>query len=241
MVQLAVGANRSVQFVQKPTQAQRPHVHDVASWLKPFTVYTRVIVAAAPDRANDLLAYQATILDANNSYHVDAWLSYDRRFRRAIASQPLSYDWAIIDSNLWQSSFTSRGRPPCSRCSLVHPVAQARCPFRPEPPSDGAGSGGPLQSSAPAHLGKPICRNFNRDQCNNSVRRNYWSVGDTHFHKHLRFTCWESMRVLESHPEHFFSFFFQLQYSCIFHCKAVLDCCVRCSNEVDIQSLRQST
>ena len=34
----------------------------------------------------------------------------------------------------------------------------------------------------------------------------------------------------------FFSSFFQLQYSCIFHWKAVLDCCVRCSNEVDIQS-----
>ena len=99
VVQLAVGANRSVQLVQKPTQAQRRHVHDVASWLEAFTVYTRVIVAAAPDRANDLLAYQATILDANNSYHVDAWLSSDRRFRRAIASQPLSYDWAIIDSN----------------------------------------------------------------------------------------------------------------------------------------------
>ena len=168
VVQLAVGANRSVQLVQKPTQAQRRHVHDVASWLEAFTVYTRVIVAAAPDRANDLLAYQATILDANNSYQVDAWLSYDRRFRRAIASQPLSYDWAIIDSNLWQSSFTSRGRPPCSRCSLVHPVAQARCPFRPGPPSVGAGSGGPPQSSAPTHLGKPICRNFNKDQCNNS-------------------------------------------------------------------------
>ena len=39
----------------------------------------------------------------------------------------------------------------------------------------------------------------------------------------------------------FFSSFFQLQYSCIFHCKAVLDCCVRCSNEVDIQSWRQRT
>ena len=82
VVQLAVGANRSVQLVQKPTQAQRRHVHDVASWLEVFTVYTRVIVAAAPDSANDLLAYQATILDANNLYHVDAWLSYDRRFQR---------------------------------------------------------------------------------------------------------------------------------------------------------------
>ena len=40
------------------------------------------------------------------------------------------------------------------------------------------------------------------------VRRNYWSVGDTHFHKNLRFTCWENMRVLESHPEHVFFFFF---------------------------------
>ena len=34
VVQLAVGANRSVQLVQKPTQAQRRHVHDVASWLE---------------------------------------------------------------------------------------------------------------------------------------------------------------------------------------------------------------
>ena len=41
------------------------------------------------------------------------------------------------------------------------------------------------------------------------------------FHKNLSFTYWESMRVLESHPEHVFSSFFQLQYSCIFHCKAV--------------------
>ena len=168
VVQLAVGANLSVQLVQKPTQAQRRHVHDVASWLEAFTVCTRVIVAAAPGRANNLLTYQATILDAKNSYHVDARLSYDRRFRRAIASQPLSYDWAIIDSNLWQSSFTSRGRPPCSRCSLVHPVDQVRRPFRPGPPSAGAGSGGPPPSSAPTHLGKHICRNFNRDQCNNS-------------------------------------------------------------------------
>ena len=28
------------------------------------------------------------------------------------------------------------------------------------------------------------------------------------FHKNLRFTCWESMRVLESHPEHVFFFLF---------------------------------
>ena len=35
------------------------------------------------------------------------------------------------------------------------------------------------------------------------------------FHKKLRFTCTESMRVLESHLEHAFFFFFQLQYSCI--------------------------
>ena len=28
------------------------------------------------------------------------------------------------------------------------------------------------------------------------------------FHKNLRFTCWESMRVLESHPEQVFFFFF---------------------------------
>ena len=36
------------------------------------------------------------------------------------------------------------------------------------------------------------------------------------FHKNLRFTCWESMRVLESHPEHVFFFFFFSSSTAVF-------------------------
>ena len=46
------------------------------------------------------------------------------------------------------------------------------------------------------------------------------------------------MRVLESHPQHVFFFFFSAPVCCIFHCKAVLDCCVHCSNEMDIHEGR---
>ena len=61
------------------------------------------------------------------------------------------------------------------------------------------------------------------------VTRNYASMNDIHR------TCRESIRVRESHPGDVF--FFSFFSSSI----AVLDCCVRCSNKVDIQSKRQKT
>ena len=39
------------------------------------------------------------------------------------------------------------------------------------------------------------------------------------FHTNLRFTCWESMRVLKSHPEHVFSFFFSAPIAVFFIAK----------------------
>ena len=105
---LSVGAGRSVSIRPRSASSQptRRRVHDMASWLEAFTLYSRVLVDASPDRAGQLLAYQARILEANNNYYTDAWLAYDLRFRQALAAQPHEHSWTTIDVNLCQVCLT---------------------------------------------------------------------------------------------------------------------------------------
>ena len=170
IMQLDVGAGRTVQLVSKPLnrpQSTKRHIHDISTWLEAFTTYARVIVDSAPEKAVELLAYQATIIDANCHYHSDAWLTYDRKFRLALATMPHLYSWQRIDTNLWQSCLTSRGRPPCTRCSIVHPVGPVQCPFRGGLPATTANSGSQF-SIQPRFNGRIICRNYNNGLCSNT-------------------------------------------------------------------------
>ena len=120
--ELSVGARRSVSIRPRSTSSQptRHREHDMASWLEAFILYPSVLMDASPDRAGQLLAYQARILEANNNYDTDAWLAYDLRFRHALATQPHQHSWTTIDVNLWQACSTSRGREACIRCHIVH-------------------------------------------------------------------------------------------------------------------------
>ena len=161
--ELSVGARRSVSIRPRSTSSQPAHhqEHDMASWLEAIILYPRVLVDASPDRAGQLLAYQARILEANNNYDTDAWLAYDLRFRHALAAQPHQYSWTTIDVNLWQACFTSRGREACIHCHIVHRFVTSQCPFC---------SGGPMVSSnaasfTPKSQGKQIRKNYNRARC----------------------------------------------------------------------------
>ena len=58
-------------------QVTRCRVLDMASLLETFTLYSRILMDALPNRAGKLLAYQARIFEANRNYHSDAWLAYD--------------------------------------------------------------------------------------------------------------------------------------------------------------------
>ena len=75
---LSMGAGRSVLIRPRSASGQvtRCRVLDMASWLETFTLYSRVLMDALPNRAGKLLAYQARILEANINYHSDAWLAY---------------------------------------------------------------------------------------------------------------------------------------------------------------------
>jgi len=68
---------------------QRPktkHISTILEWLQCFTAYSGVIVADQPERALDLLGYQAVIMDARMRYEGTGWLNYDRRFRQSAAA-----------------------------------------------------------------------------------------------------------------------------------------------------------
>ena len=147
VLHLSVGAGQSVQLVQKAAHKRAPvvkrHIHDIATWVEAFTTYTRILVDAASVKAGDILAYQATIIEANSTYMTNGWLTYDRRFRLALASMPHLY----------------------SRCSIVHPVATAICPFRGGLPSSPTTAGSQFTGPQPRHNGNVICRNYNNASC----------------------------------------------------------------------------
>ena len=76
---LSMGVGRSVLIRPRSASSQvtRCRVHDMAYWLETFTLYSRVLLDALPNRAGKLLAYQARIPEANSNYHSDAWPAYD--------------------------------------------------------------------------------------------------------------------------------------------------------------------
>ena len=176
VVQVAVTSGRPLELIQsrKPSGTKR-RVCDLPTWLEAWTMYFRVIVHASPERTLELLSYQANIIEANNAYTTESWLQYDRRFRLTLALAGGTRRFDTIDPHLWQSSFTSKGRPACVRCSLTHPPPGPGCPFRPGPPSSaGGGWAGNSntdscgrQAAAPTGP-RPVCRNFNSGKCDNT-------------------------------------------------------------------------
>ena len=101
---------------QKP---KPKHISTILEWLQGFTMYTAVIIGSQPERAQDLLGYQAVIIDANMQYEGRGWMGYDRRFRQIAAADP-SRKWSSLDSDLWNMSFAGLARRTvyCQHCSV---------------------------------------------------------------------------------------------------------------------------
>ena len=177
---LALAGDGLVKIDRATTELKRK-VCNLQTWLEAWTVYYSILCDAAPERVQDLLFYQGTIVEASSKYSSDAWLTYDRRFRMALAAQPHAFSWRTIDPNLWQSCMTAKALPPCFRCHTTHPLPGPACPFRTgPPPAPSSASGGQQRQTIFLHNGKPMCRNFNWGNCSDATlcRR-----------AHICFTC----------------------------------------------------
>ena len=93
---LALTGDGLVKIDRATTELKRK-VCNLQTWLEAWTVYCRILCDAAPERIQDLLFYQGTIVEASSKYSSDAWLTYDRRFRMALAAQPHAFSWRTID------------------------------------------------------------------------------------------------------------------------------------------------
>lgn len=117
---LGVSTTPSRDDKQAAKQKHR-QVTNILEWIQCFSIYVAVLTQKHPDRIQDLLGYQALIVEACMEYNSEAWLGYDRRFRQNAAATPGTV-WAKIDPTLWNKAFTGQARAQrCQYCfSLTH-------------------------------------------------------------------------------------------------------------------------
>ena len=87
-LRLQIGDHGAVLLADQGTSSTRVkrHVHDFSTWMEAWTTYLCVLVSSAPERAPELLAYQAIITDAKQKFRSDGWLAYDSQFRAAASN-----------------------------------------------------------------------------------------------------------------------------------------------------------
>ena len=88
-----------------------------------------VICQKQPVPIQDLLVYQALIIEASLEYQGDSWMGYDQWFRQKAASLVQANTYPI----LWNLAFTGQASVSlCQHCfSLSHPTDH--CDWAPEP------------------------------------------------------------------------------------------------------------
>lgn len=97
---------------------EKKGVSTIQEWVACFNAYTAVILMKEPDRATDLLAYCSLIVRASTDYAGEAWLGYDRFFRRQAAAEPARFpQWGEISPSIWTQHFSLAAvRPTCEEC-----------------------------------------------------------------------------------------------------------------------------
>ena len=100
-------------------ETKRRLVTNILEWVQCYSIYVAEMTTKHPQ---DLMRYQALIVEACMEYGSDSLLGYDRRFCQTAAASP-DMVWAKIDPTLWNMAIT--GQAKSSRCkfcsSLTHP------------------------------------------------------------------------------------------------------------------------
>jgi len=148
----------------QPKSSRRRPVTNILVWLDCYASLVAVLCSVHPHKISHFLAYQKTIINAQQSFVGDAWVQYDTRFRRKAANTK-SLNWGRKDVDLYNEIFTGRSRAVtrCSTClSETHLASQ--CPESPkqlEPYQTSASSRQQLTSSDARSPATPICMLYN--------------------------------------------------------------------------------
>ena len=159
-------------------QSRRAPVQDILLWTECFSSLVAILGSAHPHHIADFMAYQRSIVRASRIFEGNAWVVYDRCYRRRAA---LSRDlnWSIQCTGLYNEAFTGRARtiPRCGHC-LSENHSQADCPDMPQgQPAAQRQASVPLIDSQAAPVQRPrtfappspasasYCRLFNQVLC----------------------------------------------------------------------------
>ena len=117
---------------------RRAPVQDILLWTECFGSLVAILGSAYPQHVADFMAYQRSIVRASRIFEGNAWVVYDRCYRRR-AALTKDLNWSKQHTDLYNEAFTGRARsiPRCGHClSENHSVAD--CPDSPQgvtPPS----------------------------------------------------------------------------------------------------------
>lgn len=87
---------------------------DYRLWLECYAAMVALLSLKYPSKTPHFMAYQHTIIQASRNFEGIAWATYDMCYHRRAANIK-SWDWGIIDQDLYSRAFTGRTkqRPQC--------------------------------------------------------------------------------------------------------------------------------
>ena len=89
-----------------PTPA-RPLIRNISQWIERYSLMVALLSTRFPNKAPELFAYQAIIVQAERNYEDTCWTSYDRSYRhQALARKDLN--WSVPGARLYSEAFTGR-------------------------------------------------------------------------------------------------------------------------------------
>ena len=133
--------------------SKRGPITNILLWLDCYSTMASVLISKFSDKAQELWAYQRTIIVAQRDFEGDAWVTYDTCYRRQAANRK-SLDWSRLDFRLYNQAFAGRARTK-NRCKLClsefHITAD--CPLAPDQRRTGSSESGNYMSFPKAELG----------------------------------------------------------------------------------------
>ena len=168
----------------------RREVPDILSWIQCFGIYVSVMASKYPERVQNMLAYQTTLVREARRCGGRGWLAYDTAFRQQAAADP-QCDWSKLNSSLYPVTFMAQasGRGRCCPHCLEPDHVGDECALSPRPHQEQrdrqrspgptsftrgrVGGSDPMPSRGRGRLGRlsgqrllsRVCYSFNDGEC----------------------------------------------------------------------------
>ena len=95
----------ATQVLGRPPPPARLPITDILQWIERFSLMATVMCTKCPEKAGEMFAYQASIVQAKRNYEGKQWVAYDGEYRwEALVRGDLN--WSVPDPQLYSEAFT---------------------------------------------------------------------------------------------------------------------------------------